>query len=74
MQFELPAATDIRIVVFDLLGREVARLLNQRLEPGFHDLIWNGRDARGHGLPTGMYIVLMVTPEYTKSIKVVLLK
>ncbi|MCH8838423.1 MAG: T9SS type A sorting domain-containing protein [Candidatus Marinimicrobia bacterium] len=74
LQFDLPMATDIRIVVYDLLGREVVRLMDQRLEPGYHQLVWNGRDRRGRSVPTGMYIVLMATPEYTKSIKLVLLK
>jgi hypothetical protein len=74
MQFDLPKATDIRIVVYDLLGREVVRLVDQHLEPGYHQLVWNGRDRRGREIPTGMYIALMVTPEYKNSMKMVLLK
>ena len=74
LRFDLPAATDIHIVVYDLLGREMVRLVDQRLEAGYHQLVWNGRDRRGRELPTGMYIVLMATPEYRKSIKLVLLK
>ncbi|MCK4578691.1 MAG: T9SS type A sorting domain-containing protein [Candidatus Marinimicrobia bacterium] len=74
IRFDLPRATDIHIVVYDLLGREVVRLLNQHLEPGFHELIWNGKDRTGRHLPSGMYIVLMATPEFRKSIKMVLLK
>ena len=74
LQFDLPAATDIHIVVYDLLGREVVRLTEQRLEAGYHQLVWNGRDRSGRELPTGMYIVLMVTPEFRESIKMVLLK
>ena len=74
LEFDLPAAADIYIVVYDLLGKEVVRLVEQRLEAGYHQLIWNGRDRRGREVPTGMYIVLMATPEYRKSIKLVLLK
>ena len=74
IQFDLPMATDIRIVVYDLLGREVVRLVDRRLEPGYHQLVWNGRDRRGREVPTGMYIVLMATPDFKKSIKLVLLK
>ncbi len=74
LRFDLPAAADIHIVVYDLLGREVVRLVEQRLEAGYHQLVWNGRDRSGREVPTGMYIVLMATPEYRKSIKLVLLK
>ena len=47
---------------------------DQRLEPGYHQLVWNSRDAEGCQLPTGLYIVRMVTPGYSNSIKMVLLK
>ncbi|UCH11040.1 MAG: T9SS type A sorting domain-containing protein, partial [Fidelibacterota bacterium] len=74
IRYDLPLATRVHIVVYDLLGREIVRLVDQRLEAGYHQLVWNGRDRTGRELPTGMYIVLMVTPEYSKSIKLVLLK
>ncbi len=63
LEFDLPVATDIHIVVYDLLGREVVRLVNQRLEAGYHQLVWNGRDRSGREVPTGMYIVLMLVPD-----------
>ena len=72
--FDLPVATVVTIIVYDLLGREVVRLMDRRLEPGYQQLVWNGRDRRGRPVPTGMYIVLMATPQFTKSIKLVLLK
>ena len=74
IQYDLPVAADIRIVVYDLLGREVVRLVSEHMQPGQHQLVWNGRDAKGRQLPTGLYIVRMVTPGYSKSIKMVLLK
>ena len=74
LRFDLPAATHVRIVIYDLLGREVVHLVNGRLEAGYHGLIWNGRDTRGREVPTSIYIARLVTPEYTKSIKMVLLK
>ena len=74
MDFDLPRATDIRVIVYDLLGREVVRLVDQNLAAGYHQLVWNGRDRSGQQVPTGMYIVLMLTPEYRKSIKLLLLK
>ena len=74
LRFDLPAATDVRMTIFDLLGREVARLVDRRLEAGYQRVDWNGRDARGREVPTGLYIARMVTLEYTKSIKMVLLK
>ena len=74
IQFDLPVATNLHMIVYDLLGREVVQLVDQHLEPGYHQVIWNGRDKAGRELPTGMYIILMATPEFKKSIKMLLLK
>ncbi len=74
IQFALPSAAKIRIVVYDLSGREVVQLVDQHLEPGYHQLVWNGRDAWGRVVPTGIYVTRLITSEYTKSIKMLLLK
>jgi hypothetical protein len=74
LKFDLPAATKTRIVVYNILGREVVHLANRQMPAGFHEITWHGRDAHGRGVPSGMYIILMETPEYTHSIKMILLK
>jgi hypothetical protein len=74
IRYDLPAAADVRLVVYDMLGREVVRLTQGRMEAGYHQLVWNGRTASGRDVPSGIYIARMITPAYTKSIKMVLLK
>ncbi len=74
LRFDMPVAADVTIIVYDLLGREVVRLMEGHLEPGYHQVLWGGRTANGRGVPTGIYIASLVTPEYANSIKMVLLK
>ena len=74
IQFDLPVGADTRITVYDLLGREVVRLADGRLDPGHHRLEWDGRDSRGQMVPTGMYFVSMRTPEFGKNIKILRLR
>ncbi|MCH7528510.1 MAG: T9SS type A sorting domain-containing protein, partial [Candidatus Marinimicrobia bacterium] len=74
IRFDLPLATEVHLAVYDLLGREVVRLVDGQLQAGYHQQVWNGRDLNGREVPTGIYFVLVVTPEFRKSIKVVLLK
>jgi hypothetical protein len=74
LKFDLPTATQARIVVYNLLGREVVRLANRQMPAGFHQVTWQGRDAYGREVPSGMYLVLMETPEYSHSIKMIMLK
>ena len=74
IRFDLPEAAQVNLNIYNLLGQQVIALKDSELEPGFHSLIWSGRGHRGRELPTGIYIARLVTPEYTKSIKMVLLK
>ena len=61
-------------MVYDLLGREVIRLVDGHLEAGYHQQVWNGRARDGREVPTGIYFVVFMTPEFRKSNKMLLLK
>ncbi|UCH63824.1 MAG: carboxypeptidase regulatory-like domain-containing protein [Fidelibacterota bacterium] len=74
LSFDVPRRGHVVVMVYDLLGREVIRLVDSDMSPGRHRVIWNGRSASGRDVPTGLYIIRMVAPEYTKSIKAVYLK
>ncbi len=49
-----PATADVRIV--DATGREVARYILGDLPAGRHQVVWNGRDAMGRSLASGLYV------------------
>jgi hypothetical protein len=74
IQFDLPIATYVQIVVYDILGRQIILLVKEWMEPGYQSAVWSGKDRNGRQIPSGVYIVRMITPDYTKSIKMVLLK
>jgi aminopeptidase N len=74
IRFELPHSSQVSLIVYDILGREVAQLVDGYTEPGYHQTRWDGRDHSGREVPSGVYIARLVTPEYTKSIKMLLLK
>lgn len=69
IRYDLPQATEVSLVVFDILGREVAMLVDDYMEPGYHRVQWNGQ-----GFASGIYIARLATPGYSKSIKMLLLK
>ncbi|MBS1261017.1 MAG: hypothetical protein MAG453_00336 [Calditrichaeota bacterium] len=45
----------VRLVVYDVLGREVTRLVHERLRAGEHEVTWNGRSASGLPVASGTY-------------------
>ena len=60
IRFALPAASHVRLEVFDALGRRVATLVDGPLEAGPHTRTWDG-DAAGSGL----YVVRLVADGQT---------
>ncbi len=74
LRLTLPEGAPLSLVIYDLVGREVARLVDRRLEAGYHQVQWGGKDPTGRSVPSGIYIARLVTPEYSRSIKMVLLK
>jgi hypothetical protein len=52
----VPESGRTRVSVYDVSGRGVRVLHDGVWEPGTHDLIWDGRDGRGHRVAAGFYV------------------
>ena len=50
---------DLMVSVFDAKGRMVNNLVNRYLEAGRYSVKWNGMDAGGASMPTGVYLSLI---------------
>ena len=53
--FTLEKPEQVEIVIFDLRGRLVARLLQESRTAGRHSVVWEGRDLRGSEVASGSY-------------------
>jgi beta-galactosidase len=66
---QLPVASEVRLVVYDLLGREVMILANERLNAGVHNITVDGSK-----LASGVYVYRLKTEGFVESKKMMLLK
>jgi len=55
VSFELPAAGHAELAIFSVDGRRVATLVDTRLSAGPHSIAWNGSDAYGRSVGSGVY-------------------
>jgi N-acetylmuramoyl-L-alanine amidase len=69
ISYQLPAVSDVRLVVYDLLGREVAVLVNDRRGPGRYEAAFDGTN-----LSSGVYLVRMTAGKYVQTRKILLMK
>jgi hypothetical protein len=65
IDFSIPDQTDVRIQVFDLLGRKVFTHRQDFNNPGKYRFQWNARDLNGKNVASGIYIV---TIQHEKNI------
>lgn len=73
--YDLPETVPVTLTIYDILGRKVFKLVDNRLQgAGYYQVTWDGREGNGLPLPSGIYIARLVTPQYTKSVKMLLLK
>jgi hypothetical protein len=74
IRYEMPKDAFITLKIFDLLGREVRTLVSTEQKAGFHLVIWDGKNNQGNDVSGGAYIYRFVAGEYTKTMKLLLLK
>jgi hypothetical protein len=54
--FVIPAKGKVNVTIYDIMGRHVCTLLEKELEGGRHQIIWNGKNAKGADVSSGIYI------------------
>ena len=54
LQFALPEAAHVQLTIVDLLGREVAVVVDERVGAGMHEVVWDGR-VHGAEAAAGVY-------------------
>jgi len=55
-----PVPAEIKIEIYDILGRKVRTLINERKEVGEHKITWDGKDDDWIDLPSGVYFARIV--------------
>jgi hypothetical protein len=68
-KFGIPKISNVKLIIYDVLGREVVVLLNDKLNPGFYETIWEADNYS-----SGVYYCILISGNYAETKKLVLLK
>ncbi len=71
LAWSMPRAGDADLALFDVTGRRVATLHRGMTEAGPHTTRWDGRDEQGNAAAPGLYLARLVTPQGTRSARIV---
>jgi len=69
IKFEIPKTSIVKIRIFDISGREITVLLNEKLNAGSFEIKWNASN-----FASGVYFYKIETPDYCKTMKMMLIK
>ena len=74
LRFDLPEATTVSLKVYDLSGRLLRTLVDEHREAGRYRESWNGRDAQGRAMASGVYLCRIETDAFSDTERMTLLK
>jgi len=74
IEFALPEGGMTTLKVFNIMGQQVATLMNQQLNAGRHTVSWDATNEAGLKVASGMYVYQLEVNGFTQSHKMLLLK
>ena len=81
IRFSLPLDSRVTLIVYNLLGQEIVRLVDDNLPAGIHTSKWDAKDKGGKNVSSGLYFLKIIaapqrqdSPTFTQVRKILLLK
>jgi len=74
INYDLPQQTYVNLMIYDILGKEVVKLVSEEKPAGYQSVIWNTRNSIGTPVSAGIYFYQIQTKNFVKTRKMVLLK
>jgi hypothetical protein len=69
IEYSLPEAAHVTIVIYDLLGRNIETLIDEHKQPGYHQATWDAKNVS-----SGMYLYRIQARDFSETKKMLLLK
>jgi len=74
IEYHLPQAAEVNLTIFNVQGHVVRQLVQGRISAGHHIAIWDGSNAAGKTVASGMYFYTLITGSYKDTKKMLFLE
>ncbi len=74
IKYNLPAGSNVRLKVYDNLGKEVITLIDKFQNSGLYTVYWEGKNSANKSLPSGVYYYNLTTETKSQSKAMIFLK
>lgn len=72
--YELPENSQVQITIYNLLGQQIRTLVNEQVEAGYHQIVWDGLNDQGQQVSSNVYLVCMRSDSFSETMKITLLR
>jgi len=74
ISYKLPRAETVRIIIYDLTGRQVRELLNESKDAGSYTVQWDGRNQADQTVATGLYVYQILAGQFSQTRKMLFIQ
>ena len=74
IKYAIPKEGEVKIEIYDVLGRLVKLLIDEHKPAGYYQIIWDARNDEGMVVSNGVYLICMKSGTFTSLKKMTLLK
>jgi len=74
IRYALPECKDVKIEIFNILGQKIYTFEFKNQSPGYHRVIWNGRNQNNCPVSSGLYIYRIKAGNFIASKKMLLIR
>ncbi len=75
IRYSIPSVSDVNLKIYNVLGQEIRTLVNSvKQAPGNYEAEWNGTNAAGIAMPSGLYIYRLTAGEFVQTRQMILLQ
>ena len=72
IRYDLPNDGHIKLIIYDILGRELVTLIDRDQSAGRFNIIWNGKDAFGNPVGSGLYFYQLTADKFSQTKKMII--
>ncbi|MFQ5675807.1 MAG: choice-of-anchor B family protein, partial [bacterium] len=74
IRYSLRENAQVRLTVYDLLGRQIRILVDDIQNRGEHQVVWDARDEQGKDVASGVYFYRIETAAFKKTVKMLFIQ
>lgn len=74
IKFAVPEQTRTELHIINLMGQRIRTLVARELKPGYHEMMWDGKNDQGVEVTSGVYFIALKSGDVMKLRKITLIK